>query len=489
MPRVGRRIVAAANAATFAILAAVAVAADAASARGPFDTKAREMFARLVALDTSRQGRQVKAAAEYLAGEFRSAGFEERDVRILPFLDSASLVVRYRGTARGATRPILLLAHLDVVPAKREDWQRNPFELIEENGFFFGRGTSDNKDGVVGIAATLLRLKAEGFVPKRDVIFYASGDEETAQMTTLDTARNHRALIDAEFALNSDGGGGTLDEDSGKAIHFGLQTAEKTYVDYELVASSPGGHSSAPRADNAIYDLAAALQRLQNHRFPVMSNEATLASFRLAGETTSGPLGEALRRFAANPADEAAAEVLGRDPAYVGQTRTTCVATMLAGGHAPNALPQSAKATVNCRVFPGMPLDWVQRTLQQLAGESIKVSAVGEPIWSDASALREDVLAGVRRAVDTVHPGVRVVPAQASGATDGAVFRNVGIPTYGVSGVFMKNSDSFAHGLNERIPVVAFYENLQHWYVLVKTLSGQASARPARAPTSPRPAQ
>jgi acetylornithine deacetylase/succinyl-diaminopimelate desuccinylase-like protein len=446
--------------------------ATAASGAGPYAAKARNLLDRLISLDTSAQGRKVPEAAKLLADEFRAAGFPADDITILPLADSASLVVRYRGkAAKGrALKPILFLAHMDVVPAKRSDWQREPFKLIEENGYFFGRGTSDNKTGVVTIATAFLRLKAEKFVPGRDLILYFSGDEETAQLTTLDTARNHRALIDAEYALNSDAGGGLLDEESGKPLHFGLQTAEKVYADFEITARNPGGHSSRPRPDNAIYELAEALARLRAFRFPVMWNEATIATLQLAGEKTPGDLGDALRRFAADPTDTAAAERLFAESEFIGQTRTTCVATMLAGGHAANALPQSATATVNCRIFPGMPMDAVKKALAQIAGPALEVKLLYEPNWSEASPLRDDVVAAVSRSVQAIHPGVRVVPSQSSGATDGAIFRNVGIPTYGVAGTFMKSSDDFAHGLNERIPVAAFYADVEHWYRLAKDL-------------------
>ena len=309
------------------------------------EQKAREIYAKVIAMPTSKGNGQVPVMAEYLAGEFRAAGFPAADVSVVPFegVDdkTASLVVRYRGNGKGG-KPILLLAHMDVVAAKREDWERSPFELIEENGFFYGRGTYDDKQGVVAITSTFLRLKAEGFVPSRDLILFFSGDEETAQATTMNMAHEHRELIDAEFALNGDAGGGTLDDDTGKALYYSLQTAEKTYADFTVTVRNPGGHSSLPRDDNAIYDLAVALLKVRDYKFPVMWNDTTVASLRQAGTMTPGELGEALRKFADNPRDAAAAAVIARDPSYVGQTRTTCVATMLSGGHGENALPQSA---------------------------------------------------------------------------------------------------------------------------------------------------
>jgi len=458
--------------ALFAAVAGAAAPAD----RTPHERKARELYERVIAMPTSKGNDQVPAMAEYLAGEFRAAGFPAADISIVPFQGvddkTASLVVRYRGNGKGG-KPILLMAHMDVVVAKREDWERDPFKLIEENGYFYGRGTYDDKQGVIAITSTFLRLKAEGFVPSRDLILFFSGDEETAQATTVNMVKEHRALVDAEFALNGDAGGGTLDDATGKPLFYALQTAEKTYADFAVSAKNPGGHSSLPRDDNAIYDLAAALAKLREYKFPVMSNDTTVASLRQAGATTPGALGEAMKKFAANPADAAAAAVISKDPAYVGMLRTTCVPTMLSGGHAQNALPQSASANVNCRIFPGVKIEDVRLALQQAAGAGVEVRLTTEPMSSDASPLRPDVMKAVTRAVHAIRPGVPVVPAQSSGATDGLVFRAAGIPTYGVDGNFMKGEDDFSHGLNERLSVQSFYDSLTFWYVLVKDLAGK----------------
>jgi len=364
---------------------------------------------------------------------------------------------------------------MDVVTAKPEDWQRDPFKLIEENGFFFGRGTLDIKSGVVSLTSTFLRLKSEGYVPTRDLIIVFTGDEETTQKTAKDLVSNHRDLVDAEFALNSDAGGGSLAAD-GHPLIYNLQTAEKTYASFELTTHNPGGHSSLPRADNAIYELADALKKVQAYRFPVMWSDTTLASFAAEGKVTLGKLGDAMRAFAQNPKDSTAADALYASPADVGKTRTTCVATLLRGGHADNALPQSATATINCRIFPGVAVDAVKNTLQGLVGSAVAVVAIGDPTSSDASPLRADVVAAVNKAVHARHPGVPVVPAQESGASDGIYFRSVGIPTYGVGESFIKDTDVFAHGLNERLPVKSFYDGLEHWYILLKELSGPPAA-------------
>jgi acetylornithine deacetylase/succinyl-diaminopimelate desuccinylase-like protein len=466
---------------TSILLLGLGLAFGAAAAEAPqrtaHDLKAREIYAKVISIPTQLGSGKVPEMAEYLAGEFRAAGFPDKDIAILPFKGpgdaTASLVVRYRASGGARAKPIVLLAHMDVVTAKREDWERDPYTLVEENGFFFGRGTADDKQGVVAITATFLRLKAEGFKPTRDLILYFSGDEETAQATAIDTVKNHRALIDAEFALNADAGGGTLDEKTGKALYFALQTAEKTYADFLLTARNPGGHSSQPRADNAIYDLATALGKLSQQQPPVMWNDTTLAALRMAGKQTPGELGAALVRFGANPLDAEAAEIISKESSYVGQIRTTCVPTMLTGGHAQNALPQTATANVNCRVFPGVKMEDVRLWLQKIVGDSISVKLDGEPLSSDASPLRQDVVAAVTRAVRAIHPDAPVVPAQTSGATDGLVFRAAGIPTYGVEGNFMKASDEFSHGLNERLSVKSFYDSLTYWHVLLTGLAGQ----------------
>jgi acetylornithine deacetylase/succinyl-diaminopimelate desuccinylase-like protein len=457
-------------------ISATSGAADAPGSR-PSDRKAREIFEKIISIPTELGRSKVPEMAEYLAGEFRAAGFPGDDVKVIPYKlagdQTAVLIVRYRGTGgEKGKKPVVVMAHMDVVTARREDWQRDPYQLLEENGFFFGRGTADIKSGVAGLTATFLRLRQEGFKPSRDLIVYFSGDEETAQDTTVVTVRDHRDLIDAEYALNSDAGGGVLDDDTGKPLFFSLQAAEKTYADFTLTVHNPGGHSSQPRPDNAIYDLATALGKVQAYTFPTMSNDITIASLRAAGKNTPGELGAAMSKFAANPGDAAAAAVISRNPAMVGMLRTTCVATRLDGGHANNALPQTATANVNCRIFPGVKVADVEAKLQEIVGSDVTVKELGKAMSSDASPLRADVFSAVTRVVQKLHPGIPVVPDQASGATDGLVFRAAGIPTYGVGGMFMRPKDDFSHGLDERIPVEGFYSSLDHWYLLLKDLAG-----------------
>ena len=433
--------------------------------------QAREIFANIVGIESSIGKGKVPLVAKYLAERFKAGGFPAADIHILPLGETASLVVRYRGDGSGG-KPIAFIAHMDVVTAKRSDWQRDPYRLTEENGFFYGRGTSDVKQEVALLTETFLRLKAEGFVPKRDLIIAFSGDEETAQATARDLVTAHRDLVDAEFALNGDGGGGVLSEGTAKPLIFYVQGAEKSSAAYLLTTHNPGGHSSEPRPDNAIYELADALKAVQRYEFPVKWNEWTLGDFKAASRVTQGPLGEAMARFAADPGNAAAAAEISKNPAFVGRIRTTCVATMLAGGHAENALPQSATATVNCRIFPGTSAADVQKTLQGLVGPKVDVKQGYDALVSDASPMRPDIMSAVAKAVAASDPGAPVVPTQAAYATDGAVYRNAGIPTYGAGSVFIMDSEEFAHGLNERIRVKEFYNGLVFWDVLIKALAG-----------------
>jgi acetylornithine deacetylase/succinyl-diaminopimelate desuccinylase-like protein len=449
-----------------------AAASPVATAPAEVRAQARDIYRTIIGFETSAGKGQVPVMARYLADRFRAAGLPADDIHVLPLGETASLVVRYAGDGTGG-RPIVLLAHMDVVVAKREDWTRDPFTLVEENGYFFGRGTSDIKGDLALIAATFIRLKAEGFVPTRDLIIAFSGDEETHMATTRSLVAKHRALLrDPEFALNADGGVGVLDETTGEAAVYYVQGAEKLYATYELNVRNPGGHSSEPRLDNAIYQLADALKAVEAYRFPVMWNDWTIGSFRASGTVTPGALGEAMKRFAANPRDEAAANVLYENPSYVGLTRTTCIPTRLTAGHADNALPQSATATVNCRIFPGVGFEPVRATLAHVVGEGVEVRLTDEGTPSDASPMREDLMTAVANAVHASYPGTPIVPQMAAYATDGSVFRGAGIPTYGVSGVFIKDSESFSHGLNERVPVRSFYNGLTHWYALIKELAG-----------------
>ena len=427
---------------------------------------ATELLAQLVGTPTVVGRGQVPVLAEALAKRLVAGGFAAEDVQVVPMGETAYLTARYRGT--GAKRPMLISNHMDVVEARREDWKRDPFTLATADGYHFGRGVSDNKFDIAMVVQTLLRLKQEGFTPSRDIILVFSGDEETAMKTTAALAQLHP---DAEFLINGDGGGGTLDSGH-RPLTYSLQTAEKSYASYTLTVTNAGGHSSRPRPDNAIYQLADALKRVQAYAFPVMHTETTRGFFDFTGKQRGDALGAAMRRFAADPTDAAAIAEIATDPGYNANLRTTCVATLLQGGHAENALPQKAVATVNCRIFPGVAVESVRATLAEVVADpAVAVAVVDEPFSSDASPLREDVQRAVRKAVDANFPGLPVVPEMSNGATDSQYFRAAGIPSYGASGLYMRDEDGYAHGLDERVPVSAVPRGLKHWHRLLTELA------------------
>jgi acetylornithine deacetylase/succinyl-diaminopimelate desuccinylase-like protein len=435
--------------------------------------KTFEIYQTIVEVDTSKAMGNTPKVAQYLADELIAAGFPPDDIEVVRLGDLAALVARYRGDGSAGKKPILFLGHMDVVEANAEDWERPPFKLTSDDTNFYARGTIDNKFGVAQLTSTFIRLKKEGFVPSRDLIIAFSGDEETGMTTTRLLAYERPDLAEAEFALNSDAGGGNLDV-NGKAIAYNIQAAEKTYVTWEITVRNPGGHSSRPREDNAIYDLAAAIRNIQGYKFPVQYSDMTRNYFKVTGEQLGGELGAAMLTFASDPTDEAAAERLARESSYVGTTRTTCVVTMLKAGHAENALPQSATATVNCRVFPGVPVSEILGTLKQVvANDAVEFKQTYEATESPISELREDVVDAVSEAVNGRYPEVQLLAYMESGGTDGMHFRRAGIPTWAVSGIFMNPDEMFAHGLNERVPIKAFYDALDHWSVIIHELAGR----------------
>jgi acetylornithine deacetylase/succinyl-diaminopimelate desuccinylase-like protein len=462
---------------------ALALAGPSLAAAPPvnWNAVAREIYAEAVNMRTvTGPDNRTPELAEALAARFRAAGFADEDIHILRHADTAALVVRLRGDGSAHKKPILAIAHMDVVDALPSDWSKDPFKLVEEDGYFYGRGTSDDKSGVVALVTALLRMKAEGYVPRRDIIISLSGDEETSGETTAVLAQQHRDWIDAEYALNADAGGGAYTE-AGQALPFGLQTSEKIYTSFTLTAHNRGGHSSAPRKDNAIYELARALLRVQGARFASHLNDTTRTEMladiasRPAGDATA----EAVRRFTADPTDMAAADIIEADEDFVGATRTTCVATLLHGGHGENALPQTAQATVNCRIFPGESVATVQGILAAAIGDpGIEIAPIGT-IWeAEGSPLRQDVMDAYARALRRRHPGVTVLPAMSLGASDGIILRHFGIPTYGVDGSWgVTPIDDRAHGKDERLPVKAFDDNLDHWYRMLKDLAGTGRRR------------
>ena len=435
-----------------------------------YQVKAREIYSHIIGLRTAEGHGQTAAMATYLTDVLKAGGVPAVDIATVTAGEATGLLVRVPGS--GKDKPILFSAHMDIVDARPEEWQRDPFTLVEENGSFFGRGTLDNKAGVTALVSTILRLKSGKLMPARTLVFAFVGDEETEMDTTRAIAR-HEWVRDAELAINSDAGGGLLDEATGKPLIYLVQGAEKTYATFELTVKNPGGHSSRPRADNAIYDLARAVLKVEAYRFPVMANELTRSYLGAVGQAQQGEIGEALRRFAANPEDAAAAETISKSPEFVGTTRTTCVATKLEAGHAENALPQTAKATVNCRIFPGIAVDAVKADLAAaVANDAVEFTVLQNPEPSPVSEMRPDVTAAITRAVHAKYPGLPIVPYLESGGTDGKVYRIAGIPTFASSGLSSKASEMFAHGLNERLPVQSFYEGLDHIYMLAVDLGG-----------------
>ena len=453
-----------------------ALASTASAQQAPTDAdraQARAILETSVEMDTSLDGNRNPELANYFAQQFRAAGFPAADIHILPLDNTAALVVRWRGDGTGG-RPVLLMGHMDVVTARRADWERDPFTMVEENGYFYGRGVYDNKSGLAALTATILQMRAEGFTPTRDLIVAFTGDEETTGATARMLVSQHRDLIDSEFALNTDAGKGILDETTGEPVQYYYETSEKTYASFTLTAHNEGGHSSLPRPDNAIFDLADAIQAVRAFEFPLMWNDTTLASLAAGGAVRRDALGRAMARFANHPGDRRAARTLAADGSTAGQIRTTCVPTLLSGGHADNALPQSAVVTVNCRIFPGIAIADVQADLQRLVGDKIAVALLADfYMASDASPLRQDVTDAVTAAIGAAYPGTPIAPRMAPGATDGLFFRAVGIPTYGVSEMFLKESEDFSHGLNERIPVESLYKGLIFYRALLTSVAGR----------------
>jgi acetylornithine deacetylase/succinyl-diaminopimelate desuccinylase-like protein len=470
----------------FACLSTVAIAATdprtvATQLDPAWQEKTRSLFQQVIEIPTVHNRGEVPRMAGLLAAQFKAAGIPDEDIKIMPYEalpgdKTAALIVRWR-SPHATKKPMLILGHMDVVEAKREDWKFDPFVFREEGGYFLGRGASDMKNGIVATTIAVLKLKAAGFKPDRDIILFYSGDEETMGRGATLGSTEWRSLTDAEFGLNADGGCASYDRDF-RPLGCGISTAEKTFQTYFFTTHNPGGHSSRPRPDNAIYDLADALKALQAHRFTPMMNATSRGYFEeRARQEGNSPLGQAMRRWLANPDDGRAADEIEANPLEVGLTRTRCVATMLEGGHADNALPQSAKATVNCRIMPGVDPKSVQAELQQLAGPNVEVKPdpnyIGTP--TPPSPLRPDVLKAVTAAIERFHgPEMHVAPLMSTGASDGSFFRAAGIPVYDIDGSWgISPDDERAHGLDERIPVRAMYDDVLHWEMVLKQLAGK----------------
>jgi acetylornithine deacetylase/succinyl-diaminopimelate desuccinylase-like protein len=430
---------------------------------------AHDIYKQFVEIQSGYTTGATTPVAEAAASRLKAAGFADSDIFIGGAIPKkANLVARYHGT--GARKPILLLAHTDVVEAKREDWSMDPFQFIEEDGFYYGRGTADDKAQAAVWIANLIQYKKEGFKPDRDIIVALTADEEGGGPYNGVgwLLKNHRDLIEAEYALNEGGWG---EESNGKKISNDLQVSEKYVLNFRLEVRNKGGHSSMPVPDNAIYHLAGALDRLSKFGFPLKTNEVTSAYFREMSKIDNGPNKDDLAKVAEN-SPEAMQRVAAASPAWNATLRTTCVATMLEGGHAMNALPQLAAATVNCRVLPEDTVEYVESTLRSvLADDQVSVKLLRQPSPGPISPLRPDLIDAARQLTDKFWPGVPVVPIMVMGATDGAYLRRAGIPCYGIQGFFMDRDDIRFHGRDERMRVQSFYEGQAFLYELVKRLS------------------
>lgn len=436
----------------------------------PHQELARDILRELIEIDTTDSNGDNTAAAQAMADRLLAAGFAKEDVQVLgPVERKGNLVARYRGRDSGR-RPLLLLAHIDVVEADPADWTLDPFTFVEQDGYYYGRGTTDDKDEAAIHIANFIRMKQDGFQPDRDIIVALTADEEGGEHNgVVWLLENHPQLIDAEYALNEGGGGAMKD---GVPISNAVQASEKVYQSFVLEVTNPGGHSSLPLKDNAIYHLADALVRIRNHDFPVSLNEVTRMFFERSADLAEGDLADAMRGVMQNPPDPAAIAYLQETPYYNSRLRTTCVATMLDGGHAENALPQRARATVNCRVLPGESIDAVENTLITVIGnDQVNVSRVAPAKPSPPSPLTPEMLGTIESLTESMWPDVAVIPTMSTGATDGLYLRNAGIPVYGVSGLFGDIDDVRAHGQNERIRIESFFDGQEFLYQLTTSLS------------------
>ena len=432
---------------------------------------ALEILRELVAINTAPSGGpgQTRRAAEAMAARLAAAGFAARDLTILGLKPGdGNLVARYRGT--GSKRPILLMAHLDVVEAVPSDWTLPPFSLTERDGYLYGRGSLDNKGGAAMLVANAIRMKRDGYRPDRDFIIVLSADEETTGANLQWLLQKHRALLDAEYALNTDAGGVLLDGDRPQA--FTVQTSEKIYASFHLDARNPGGHSSLPRRDNAIYALAGALERLQAYEFPIQLNETTTTFFARWQAVAAKEVQPIVAAIAAGRMDAPEIADLPDDAYLNSLARTTCVATMLQGGHAENALPQTARATVNCRIVPTSSAAETQRMLEQVVGDpEIAITPVDPATPSPPSPLHPELFAAIESLVAEFWPGIPIIPEMSTGASDGLFVRNAGIPTYGVAAVAEDSREDRAHGQDERMRTKSFYDALEFLHRLLIELS------------------
>jgi acetylornithine deacetylase/succinyl-diaminopimelate desuccinylase-like protein len=452
-------------------LAAVSLFGSAAVAQDRQRELEREILREIIEINTSDSARHFDLITTKIADRLKAAGFPAADITVEAHAPGYhNLVARYRGRNTGK-KPILLMAHMDVVDARREDWSFEPYKFQEIDGYYYGRGTTDNKAGVATLVANFVRLKSEGYVPDRDLIMALTSDEELNGDGIKWLVRERRSLIDAEYALNTDAGGGAYQD--GKPLAFTVQASEKVYITFNLEVRNKGGHSSIPVADNAIYRLSRGLDKIGRHTFPIRLNEVSRGFFRETAKTETGQTAADMRALATRNDPQAARRLSALSPYYNSVMRTTCVATRLFGGHADNALPQLARATVNCRMVPDDNADAVTATLRRVVADSaIGITVTYQPTPSPASALRPDVLEPIKRLVASTWPGIPVIPDMSTGATDGLYVRNAGIPVYGVSAIFEEPDDVRAHGRDERVGVKEFHAASTFWYQMLKALTG-----------------
>jgi acetylornithine deacetylase/succinyl-diaminopimelate desuccinylase-like protein len=443
-----------------------------------------DVFKQLIEINSTDSVGSVTAASEAMAQRFRDAGFADADIQILGPAGKdrkKNLVVRLHGT--GKHKPILLIGHLDVVEAHREDWTTDPFKFVEKDGFYYGRGTQDMKSGDAIMVTTLLRFKKEGYKPDRDIILALTSDEEGGQSNGVDwLLKNHRDLIDAEFVFNHDGGG--ILSEHGKPVMMTVDATEKLYADFQVSATNPGGHSSLPRPDNAIYSLVDALARLQKYQFPFELNEVTRAYYEHMAKVATPERAADIRAMLKTPPDTAAVARLSQDAIDNSTTHTTCVATRLNAGHANNALPQRAEANVNCRIAPGHSAEDIRQELMKVfADANIKVRYVDNFGNITDSApdrkslppppLRRDVFGPLEKITAEMWPGTPVIPEMATGASDGIYTMSAGLPTYGISGIAIDRDDIRAHGKDERVGIESYEKGVDFYYRYLKAVTSE----------------
>ena len=435
----------------------------------PEQQRLHDIYKELLEINTVDSVGSATLAAQAMQKRFLAAGFPASDVQLFtPKPDKGNLVVRYHG--RGARKPLLLLAHLDVVAALRSDWTTDPFKLVEKDGYYYARGSGDDKAMASIFVANMLRMKREGYVPDRDIILALTADEEGGDMNGAEWLVNtHKPVIDAAYAINEGGGGSLV---NGKPFLQSVQATEKVSINLTASTHNRGGHSSVPRPDNAIYQLAAGLMKLSAYRFPVQLNDVSRAFFERTAAIENPDLGAAMRAIVKNDKDSVAAAKLSQVNRYASMLRTTCVATRLAGGHANNALPQTATANINCRVVPNVDPAQVRLTLLQVMGDTGITLSAPPPLEPSApSPLTPELMGAVEQLTKEMFGDIPVIPTMSTGATDGMYLRAKGIPTYGVSGLFGDPNDSRAHGKDERMLVKSLYDGQEFLYRLVKALS------------------